>query len=209
MTRPGKRMSCFSPKACSSRIRRPPPSFASAMATRTSQRSLGLALNAYAGCARRRDPRRPVPAGRSADGRVDLNTSTAPPRDAGRTDPSLPAALPVLLESARTDRAGRRAVHRGMDFRAVASTGAGRTPGAHVRRRTARAPGPALLVEHATKLGCYVNLVTCGLGLTEQTGRSDRTRDRAIQLSVQGGRPIARTGWRGPGRMTGRSSSPT
>ncbi|MFI5558134.1 pyrroloquinoline quinone biosynthesis protein PqqE [Amycolatopsis japonica] len=48
-------------------------------------------------------------------------------------------------------------------------------------------PDLPILVEHATKLGCYVNLVTSGLGLTES--RLDDLVDRGIahiQLSVQG-----------------------
>ncbi|QXV61887.1 pyrroloquinoline quinone biosynthesis protein PqqE [Amycolatopsis sp. TNS106] len=48
-------------------------------------------------------------------------------------------------------------------------------------------PDLPILVEHATKLGCYVNLVTSGLGLTES--RLDDLVERGIahiQLSVQG-----------------------
>ncbi|AUI61419.1 pyrroloquinoline quinone biosynthesis protein PqqE [Amycolatopsis sp. BJA-103] len=48
-------------------------------------------------------------------------------------------------------------------------------------------PDLPILVEHATKLGCYVNLVTSGLGLTEP--RLDDLVERGIahiQLSVQG-----------------------
>lgn len=48
-------------------------------------------------------------------------------------------------------------------------------------------PDLPVLVEHATKLGCYVNLVTSGLGLTES--RVDDLVERGIahvQLSVQG-----------------------
>ncbi|RSN65677.1 pyrroloquinoline quinone biosynthesis protein PqqE [Amycolatopsis sp. WAC 04182] len=48
-------------------------------------------------------------------------------------------------------------------------------------------PDLPILVEHATKLGCYVNLVTSGLGLTES--RVDDLVERGIahiQLSVQG-----------------------
>ncbi|MFE6614812.1 pyrroloquinoline quinone biosynthesis protein PqqE [Amycolatopsis sp. NPDC057786] len=48
-------------------------------------------------------------------------------------------------------------------------------------------PDLPILVEHATKLGCYVNLVTSGLGLTES--RVDDLAERGIahvQLSVQG-----------------------
>ncbi|WP_340683839.1 pyrroloquinoline quinone biosynthesis protein PqqE [Amycolatopsis coloradensis] len=48
-------------------------------------------------------------------------------------------------------------------------------------------PDLPILVEHATKLGCYVNLVTSGLGLTES--RLDDLAKRGIahvQLSVQG-----------------------
>ncbi|WP_037306750.1 pyrroloquinoline quinone biosynthesis protein PqqE [Amycolatopsis orientalis] len=48
-------------------------------------------------------------------------------------------------------------------------------------------PDLPILVEHATKLGCYVNLVTSGLGLTES--RLDDLVARGIahiQLSVQG-----------------------
>ncbi len=48
-------------------------------------------------------------------------------------------------------------------------------------------PDLPILVEHATKLGCYVNLVTSGLGLTEP--RLDDLAERGIahiQLSVQG-----------------------
>ncbi|WP_020631256.1 pyrroloquinoline quinone biosynthesis protein PqqE [Amycolatopsis alba] len=48
-------------------------------------------------------------------------------------------------------------------------------------------PDLPILVEHATKLGCYVNLVTSGLGLTES--RLDDLAERGIahiQLSVQG-----------------------
>ncbi|MGW5705690.1 pyrroloquinoline quinone biosynthesis protein PqqE [Amycolatopsis japonica] len=48
-------------------------------------------------------------------------------------------------------------------------------------------PDLPILVEHATKLGCYVNLVTSGLGLTES--RLDDFVERGIahvQLSVQG-----------------------
>ncbi|MEU3625924.1 pyrroloquinoline quinone biosynthesis protein PqqE [Amycolatopsis coloradensis] len=48
-------------------------------------------------------------------------------------------------------------------------------------------PDLPVLVEHATKLGCYVNLVTSGLGLTES--RLDDLVERGIahiQLSVQG-----------------------
>ncbi|MEV7550304.1 pyrroloquinoline quinone biosynthesis protein PqqE [Amycolatopsis sp. NPDC089917] len=48
-------------------------------------------------------------------------------------------------------------------------------------------PDLPILVEHATQLGCYVNLVTSGLGLTES--RLDDLLDRGIahiQLSVQG-----------------------
>ncbi|AGM09281.1 pyrroloquinoline quinone biosynthesis protein PqqE [Amycolatopsis keratiniphila] len=48
-------------------------------------------------------------------------------------------------------------------------------------------PDLPILVEHATKLGCYVNLVTSGLGLTES--RLDDLVERGlahVQLSVQG-----------------------
>ncbi|WP_410576707.1 pyrroloquinoline quinone biosynthesis protein PqqE [Amycolatopsis sp. lyj-108] len=48
-------------------------------------------------------------------------------------------------------------------------------------------PDLPVLVEHAAKLGCYVNLVTSGLGLTES--RLDDLVERGIahiQLSVQG-----------------------
>ncbi|WP_410653992.1 pyrroloquinoline quinone biosynthesis protein PqqE [Amycolatopsis sp. lyj-112] len=48
-------------------------------------------------------------------------------------------------------------------------------------------PDLPVLVEHATELGCYVNLVTSGLGLTES--RLDDLVERGIahiQLSVQG-----------------------
>ncbi|MEV6907297.1 pyrroloquinoline quinone biosynthesis protein PqqE [Amycolatopsis sp. NPDC051071] len=48
-------------------------------------------------------------------------------------------------------------------------------------------PDLPILVEHATKLGCYANLVTSGLGLTES--RLDDLVERGIahiQLSVQG-----------------------
>lgn len=48
-------------------------------------------------------------------------------------------------------------------------------------------PDLPLLVQHATELGCYVNLVTSGLGLTES--RLDDLVERGIahiQLSVQG-----------------------
>ncbi|EME53280.1 pyrroloquinoline quinone biosynthesis protein PqqE [Amycolatopsis decaplanina] len=48
-------------------------------------------------------------------------------------------------------------------------------------------PDLPVLVEHATKLGCYVNLVTSGLGLTESRLHDLVERGLAhIQLSVQG-----------------------
>ena len=92
------------------------------------------------------------------NGHATPNGATAkllpqPARPASRTDPPLPARLPLLLQSARTRRRDRRARHRDLGARLSRGRGTRRAAGASLRRRArprgatwritaaARAPG--------------------------------------------------------------------
>ena len=113
----------------------------------------------------------------------------APDRPAGRADPPLSAAVPLLLQPAGAGARRRRAADRNLARRAGAGGRARRAAAPSLRRRADRAAATwRQIVAQAAKVGLYSNLITAAV-----------TARRASVWS----------GWRPPASTTCRSRSRT
>ena len=124
-------------------------------------------------------------------------------RPAGRADPSLPAAMSVLLQPAGAGARRRRAADRGLARRAGPGGRARRAAGPSLRRRADRAPRPRADRRRRPPAGLYTNLITAAVLLTRE--RLEELADAGldhVQISIQDARARQRRPHR---RLRGRA----